>query len=473
MMWIATHLNKFDRFLEERLNVGLLLWWRMGSVVLAFAATVFLTSAYVAGSYLETGPLLIAVIALVHLRYLWLVNELNLLDVPLEEVTRYEALLPILLAISYIVYALSEIPESIRIGSLLSMVATGFMASVHLLWLRNDFRRWQSTDETRKRPDYLGWTALDFLFAVTLFVALVVQIDEYPNEADWGKRAKDWLVLGCLTYVAISSVFRKYGNNAYYHYAYCNFLKHIGPSRVRCQPAAVGNGIADWLPKGELRVLDFGCANGQRGLDVLRAAGIPLESVALYVGVDRISYWKEDFEEQLAATSMEHKFIGAYELKKRAASDNESFDVIIMSHVFYTGNPFLRRGRNRVARLLCRGGVIFVRGYARSSVFWAAARDSARDLLQSNSDVFWVQRYLLPWMRRNGLLLYGQPTSARPIAYLQVNYPSSRAAELLRVIDLCYGSRVKEGTRQAIYDRTARLNQFIPLDDMLFALVKA
>jgi SAM-dependent methyltransferase len=454
-------------------NLASSVWSRRVSVLLTFIAALLLTATYVAGDYLNlflaesrASPIIIAVIALVHLRYLWLVNELHLLSKPVQNIKASDAFLPILLSLAYLLFAVSALWSDKRFG----VAATGFMAGVYLLWWRHDTKRHRELGDTWKRSQNVTWIRIDAVFFLILLGFFVHDIYKYPDIGSESKIAKDVLVFTCL---GLFTVFR-YGSqaldNEYYHRTYKSFLEKLPKGSLAWRTPGINGTISERIGKSGLQILDFGCANGKRGLELLSLLGVPKNAVSLYWGVDRNDVWRESFDAQFKAFPGEQRFLTPDELDRD--NSRRTFDLVIMSHVFYGSERFTRFTRNGLASMLADGGVIAVRGYAPSSAFWSVSRDRAHDIFSSSLDVFWVSKFLRPWMKRNRLSLVGGELSTCH-ADIRVNYPLEAKERLCRVITFFYGDTAGGKIDQLLSDAQFRGEGAIPLDDILYFIERA
>lgn len=124
--------------------------------------------------------------------------------------------------------------------------------------------------------------------------------------------------------------------------------------------------------KSNVTILDFGCANGRRGVELLTFLKVYVPSICSktlrLVAYDTNPAWEAYFRESLSKVTINGKFITNEDDIKRC----NSIDVIYISHLLYS-----RRSPKHIMRMFPNAGpktIIIVRGAAPSSFFWATSR---------------------------------------------------------------------------------------------------
>lgn len=462
---------------------------RFISVICVFISAVLLTSAYVSRNYVGDAlglpgepnstlwpSLFASLIALIHLAYLWLVNDLNVLSKPVERLSlSTDFLLPLLLGLSYVGFALAILSGK----SAWSVAALAALMTLYVLWGFKDFREHQRNITTIRKRQLRVWIFIDlvsFLILAWIFIDKV-WLRAIPPAA--AQLIKDGVIAGCLIFFIISAKWYKaFAWRDHYRNIYTDFLSYmprditfewrddytLSNEFVRLQSAESG-----------LRVLDVGCANGQRSLELFGLLGINKERIGLMVGLEENSDWREPFLATMRANNVKAEFCHSTEFHRQRRSESPRFDVIILSHVFYESESDTNLAY--LGSVLVDGGIVLVRGYAPTSVFWRVGRDRAQNLLDVSYDAFWVSSFLKPWVDSQKLRLLcggaldeaGRPN---PCATIKVEYPLSGRGALLEFIEFIHGVSARERVEQVLDDASFTGSGATAIDDLLYVLCK-
>lgn len=468
--------------LESHLNLRLAYWLRLGCVVFASLSAIFLTTAYVSHNYLEAytaswpdwaAPFLISCVVLVHLVYLYVVNEINVLSKPIDRLSPQEdLLLPFLLGAAYLIFAASILFQS-KGANTLALFA---MASLYFVWGLKDLKEYRHATKNRRKEQLVVWIGID---GVAFLVLLSVAVGTLMGLAEvWAKALKDLVVFLSVLYFMVS---RSWGElslrTARYRTIYQDFLTFVPRSTVQHCTTSVRAAIAQVTKESgvSIRMLDFGCGDGARSLDLIeKLTQLGLSKPTTLMGVDLNDEWRTPFDTTmrrgatpaLAAASFQH----SVQFFDETTSD--AYDVVVFSHLFYA--TYRDTEFSDVLDRLRPGGLVLVRGYAPNSIFWTASRERAQNVASPSWDGFWVSSYLLPWARKNELENVAGEVAAVGVT-LEAQYPARNqlsADALGEVIEYFYGFAARMKMDQLIRDATYYGQEGVAIDDLLFVYRK-
>jgi hypothetical protein len=453
-------------------------------------AAFLLLAAYVKQNYIEiiTGwpapypSLAVTIIVFVQLAYLWIVNEQSVLNRPIDKLRKRDLVLPIALGSAYGSYALS-ILFNLPTFSVVALVA---MISLYIVWFIFDLIEFGSEASNRGKINKIVWMSIDVVCVGILGWIVFEDITSWMGSNSvqetttrlWSTYMKDGVIVLCVSVFIIAGfIQRVWRDESYYQATYTNYLNHVPRLKI-----AVGTDsrqllgiLQEKFAEKSIRVLDFGCANGIRGKELLEFLGIRSETILKYIGLESNGFWRNPFGDSIGKLMPGvAEFCHSSEFDRSGWSVGEQFDIIIMSHVFYHSEK--RKRRDRVSRLLAKDGVVIVRGSGPNSIFSMASRFRAQNISVPSYDAFWISRFLLPWVESSRLkCLVGEsdkPVSVTLPGQYDIEDPVSSRC-LSEFIRLLYGEAAEAYIDNFIWDTKSGGEKEVPVDDVLFVLHKA
>lgn len=391
-------------------NVSTAIWLkRITWIIVAFGALAVLhagvlSKAAVIGSDISILWML-TIKTLAHLAYLYLVFWVLIFKEPPEKLFKQRFIFPIVLWIGYLSYFLSAYAEYantynqnlgedfilfyfIHINRIFLQKALHIAPQIvflilYVLWLIRDMEEYRETRS--QQGEIFFWIIIEFISCVLISVRILYETAIiYIDKSNLLFFDKDFAIIICLSLWIIISVFRRLWEQSGYRDLYENYLKHnkfigLNPTRL------VGLDLVKIKDDGTIKILDFGCANGERLYELL----LWLNAVDL-VFEKRIKIYGVDIDEKWKAVYRDNKKLNSPEFFTSASEINiQEIDVIVLSHILYDENAL-----NDVKSLLFKcnpGSIVIIRGASPNSFFTLTSMIYSLRLLNPTRSHYWYK----------------------------------------------------------------------------------
>ncbi len=307
-------------------------------------------------------PYVVFLMTIVYVWYFYIVYKELILDNPPEKIFWQQLLYPSFLGAAYLFYFLYSL---LKYPSLKIFYLSFFLLHYALLFFRDYYEKQMKLS---RRLEKLAWCIIEFLVCIIFVLAIVLFIFDAPFHIEnlppiqsnlhiishlIQSFGKDIAVFSSIIiYLTVTYVIVSGNKNSNYRTVYSDLLRSI---RLTSSPALTH---FVQLPPN-IRILDFGCANGQRLFEFLGCAGLKSSNKSLeIIGYDNISEWRDDFMEIFPNASFKNDFL---QIK------NEKFDIILVSHILYTSKAL--KELSKYINRQNAGCFIVFRGNALNSIF--------------------------------------------------------------------------------------------------------
>lgn len=423
-----------------------------------------------------------AAVSALHISYLLLVSDLLILSQPVESLRFQRFVLPLLLLIAYLAYAVVPLSEQwfgYPFAKIALRLSYAVFAALYFYWfLRDTFELYETTDRKRRR-ELRVWRVVEGALGALLALE-VLHASPSQNPTDFLARrpspgnllagfiswndvqgivhTKDVAVLVCLGFYVVWRYLDRGSAGAVYSDVYTSYLSHVVASVPTLSPGprAALRGVRS-------RVCDYGCGNGERTLQLLTMLG---DSGSPYQGVDGFDpdgSWEDGFLSRLPK--------GTRFFSRRERVRPNDYGLVHVSHLAYdypsvgAVAEFLRK---------CKPGtIVVVRGCSVRSPFTAVSSTTTASLFDEGSTHLWERSFLLALAERAGLervSARGRRGDPGADAKLEQVYSlrGKGLQDLCSLLCLLYGERATERTRHYLSRLRETGADSIPNDDVIY-----
>jgi len=259
----------------------------------------------------------------IHISYLLVVFNMLILDRPIEKIYIQRLIFPIILLFAYAFYAaqvwaLTTMNMSIgHLEQVFKVISLLLFVLLYILWMLRDIFEYKE----EKKPISIYWIIGEFVSLILLVIGIYNEVTGNSNNSFWTS-LNGPIIICLVVYFFYRISDELFHDQRSYKDLYDSYLKYNITA-----PLSIDLNLSN---HNQLKILDFGCGDGNRLVDILSWIKDLDKTKISITGCDSRKCFNSTFTDNMTKHQYTNNFVSNFKKINPA-----EYDIIILSHVLY------------------------------------------------------------------------------------------------------------------------------------------